>query len=243
MSQTALVRLLSHNFKNAALLTQALTHRSHGSVNNERLEFLGDGVLNFIIASQLYQRFPKLDEGDLSRLRAHLVKEPTLSSIALKLDIGSSLRLGEGELKSGGWRRPSVLADALEAIVGAVFLDAGFAAAEALVARLFEELLNQIDPKVIGKDPKSLLQEYLQGRKIDVPEYQVLDIAGEAHCQTFRVQCLVAKWNIVTTGEGTSRRLAEQQAATLAYQLILDDHHGRSSSATGRQSTPSKSNL
>lgn len=243
MSQTALVRLLSHDFNNAALLTQALTHRSHGSLNNERLEFLGDGVLNFIIASQLYHRFPKLDEGDLSRLRAHLVKEPTLSSIALKLDIGSSLRLGEGELKSGGWRRPSVLADALEAIVGAVFLDAGFAAAEVLVARLFDDLLNQIDPKAIGKDPKSLLQEYLQGRKIDVPEYQVLAIDGEAHCQTFRVQCAVAKWNIITTGEGSSRRLAEQQAATLAYQAILDEHGGRPSANASKHSTQSKQTL
>jgi len=221
MSQTGLARLLGHDFKNESLLVQALTHRSHGSLNNERLEFLGDGVLNFIIASQLYHRFPKLPEGDLSRLRAHLVKEPTLSSISLGLNIGDALRLGEGELKSGGWRRPSVLADALEAIVGAVFLDAGFDAAETLVARLFNDLLNQIDPKSIGKDPKSLLQEYLQSKKIDVPEYKVLAIAGEAHCQSFQVECCVPKLNITTQGEGTSRRVAEQQAAETAYQLIL----------------------
>ena len=221
MSQTGLARLLGHDFKNESLLVQALTHRSHGSLNNERLEFLGDGVLNFIIASQLYHRFPKLPEGDLSRLRAHLVKEPTLSSISLGLNIGDALRLGEGELKSGGWRRPSVLADALEAIVGAVFLDAGFDAAETLVARLFNDLLNQIDPKSIGKDPKSLLQEYLQSKKIDVPEYKVLAIAGEAHCQSFQVECTVPKLNITTQGEGTSRRVAEQQAAETAYQLIL----------------------
>ena len=221
MSQIGLARLLGHDFKNESLLVQALTHRSHGSLNNERLEFLGDGVLNFIIANQLYHRFPKLPEGDLSRLRAHLVKEPTLSSISLSLNIGDALRLGEGELKSGGWRRPSVLADALEAIVGAVFLDAGFDAAEMLVARLFNDLLNQIDPKSIGKDPKSLLQEYLQSKKLDIPEYKVLAIEGEAHCQSFQVECTIPKLNITTQGEGTSRRVAEQQAAEVAYQLIL----------------------
>jgi len=224
MVQTAFARLIGHDFKNKALLVQALTHRSHSSTNNERLEFLGDGVLNFIIANQLYLRFPKLAEGDLSRLRAHLVKEPTLSEIAISLNIGDALRLGEGELKSGGWRRPSVLADALEAIIGAVFLDAGFDAAEALVVRLFTSLLNQIDPKSIGKDPKSLLQEYLQGRKIDVPEYQVLATEGEAHCQTFRVQCDIAKLKITTQGEGTSRRAAEQQAAESAYKQLVKEN-------------------
>ena len=215
-----LQRLIGYNFHQQALLTQALTHRSFGSVNNERLEFLGDGVLNFIIASQLYLTFPRLDEGDLSRLRAHLVKEPTLGELALSLNIGEALRLGEGELKSGGWRRPSVLADALEAIIGAVFLDAGFDAAEAVVIKLFTPLIEKIDPKSIGKDPKSLLQEYLQSKKIDVPSYEVLVIEGEAHCQTFRVECKVAKFNITTQGEGTSRRNAEQEAAKLAYQQI-----------------------
>lgn len=215
-----LQRLIGHDFVNPALLTQALTHRSFNGANNERLEFLGDGVLNFIIASQLYAKFPKLDEGDLSRLRAHLVKEPTLCEVALSLNIGDALRLGEGELKSGGWRRPSVLADALEAIVGAVFLDAGFASAEAVVIRLFTPLIDKIDPKAIGKDPKSLLQEYLQSKKIDVPTYEVLAIEGEAHCQTFRVECKVAKFNITTQGEGTSRRNAEQEAAKLAYAQI-----------------------
>ena len=215
-----LQRLIGYNFHNQALLAQALTHRSFGSMNNERLEFLGDGVLNFIIASQLYLAFPKLDEGDLSRLRAHLVKEPTLGELALTLNIGDALRLGEGELKSGGWRRPSVLADALEAIIGAVFLDAGFDAAEMVVIKLFTPLIEKIDPKSIGKDPKSLLQEYLQSKKIDVPIYEVLAIEGEAHCQTFRVECKVSKFNITTQGEGTSRRNAEQEAAKLAYQQI-----------------------
>jgi len=215
-----LQRLIGHDFNNQALLTQALTHRSFGSSNNERLEFLGDGVLNFIIASQLYLTFPKLDEGDLSRLRAHLVKEPTLGELALKLNLGEALRLGEGELKSAGWRRPSVLADALEAMIGAVFLDAGFDAAEAVVIKLFSPLIALIDPKSIGKDPKSLLQEYLQAKKIDVPSYEVLAIEGEAHCQIFRVECKVAKFNITTQGEGSSRRAAEQEAAKLAYQQI-----------------------
>ena len=148
------------------MLTQALTHRSFSGINNERLEFLGDGALNFIIANQLYQRFPRLAEGDLSRLRAALVKESTLSEIAFSLNIGDALKLGEGELKSAGWRRPSILADALEAIVGAVYVDGGYYAAEAFVLKLFEEKLAIIDPKIIDKDAKSQLQEYLQGKKI-----------------------------------------------------------------------------
>lgn len=220
MSHSGLARLIAHDFQNESLLTQALTHRSYSSTNNERLEFLGDGVLNFIIAYQLYQRYPKLPEGDLSRLRAYLVKEPTLSEIARNLNIGDALKLGEGELKSGGWRRPSVLADAMEAIIGAVFVDGGFAAAEAFVVRLYTPLLENLDPKSIGKDPKSLLQEYLQGRKVDLPEYVVLATEGEAHCQTFRVECYIPKLNIRTQGEGSSRRVAEQQAAQLAYEKL-----------------------
>ena len=215
-----LERQIGHDFANKALLTQALTHRSFNGANNERLEFLGDGVLNFIIASQLYAKFPKLDEGDLSRLRAHLVKEPTLAEIATTLNLGEVLRLGEGELKSAGWRRPSVLADALEAIIGGVFLDAGFDAAQAVVIALFTPLIEKIDPKAIGKDPKSMLQEYLQSKKIDVPAYEVLAIEGEAHCQVFRVECRVPKFNITTQGEGSSRRAAEQEAAKLAYAQI-----------------------
>lgn len=224
MQAHGLERLIDYQFKNQSLLQQALTHRSHSSQNNERLEFLGDGVLNFIIAHQLYQRFPKLSEGDLSRMRAQLVKEPTLGEIALSLNLGGHLRLGEGELKSGGWRRPSVLADALEAIVGAVHLDGGFEAAEQMVIRLFAPLLEKLDPKAIGKDPKSLLQEHLQGWKMDLPEYKVLATEGEAHCQTFRVECHIGKLNITTSGEGTSRRAAEQQAAELAYKKVMHVH-------------------
>jgi ribonuclease-3 len=198
-----------------------LTHRSHGSQNNERLEFLGDSVLNFIIAHQLYQRFPKLSEGDLSRMRAQLVKEPTLGEVAVGLDIGSHLRLGEGELKSGGWRRPSVLADALEAIIGAAYLDGGFEAAEAMVVRLFSPLLDGLDPKAIGKDPKSRLQEYLQGRRMELPEYRLIATEGEAHCQTFQVECCISAMNVRTSGRGSSRRAAEQQAAELAYEKVM----------------------
>jgi len=221
MSDSSLNRLIAHDFKNASLLVQALTHRSHGSLNNERLEFLGDSVLNCVIAHELYKRYPKLPEGDLSRLRAHLVKEPTLGEIAKNLNLGDSLKLGEGELKSGGWRRTSVLADALEAIIGAVFVDSGFLAAEELIVRLYSPLLEQLDPKAIGKDAKSLLQEYLQGKKVDLPEYQVIATEGEAHCQTFRVECLIPKLNIRTEGEGTSRRAAEQLAAQLAYEKLI----------------------
>jgi ribonuclease-3 len=221
MQRHGLERQIGYQFNNHSLLEQALTHRSHGSQNNERLEFLGDGVLNFIIAHQLFQHFPKLSEGDLSRMRAQLVKEPTLCEIAIGLSLGEHLRLGEGELKSGGWRRPSVLADAFEAMVGAAYLDGGFEAAEQVVIRLFTPLLEKLDPKSIGKDPKSMLQEYLQSRKLDLPEYKVLATEGEAHCQTFRVQCHIASLNISTIGEGTSRRAAEQQAAELAYKKVI----------------------
>ncbi len=220
MSQSGLASLITYDFKNESLLIQALTHRSHSGANNERLEFLGDGVLNFIIAHQLFQRFPKLSEGDLSRLRAQLVKESTLSEIATVLNLGESLRLGEGELKSSGWRRPSVLADALEAIIGAVFVDGGFTAAEAFVVRIYTPLFKTINPKSIDKDPKSLLQEYLQGCKMGLPEYTVLATEGDAHCQIFRVKCHIAKLKITTQGEAASRRAAEQQAAELAYNKI-----------------------
>jgi ribonuclease III len=220
MTQQVLSKRLAYSFVNANLLTQALTHRSFSAQNNERLEFLGDGALNFMIAHQLYQRFPTIAEGDLSRLRAQLVKESTLSEIAISLDLGDVLKLGEGELKSAGWRRPSILADAVEAIIGAVYLDGGFAAAEALVAHLFAKKLDTIDPKVIDKDPKSLLQELLQGKKIAVPEYSVTHLDGEAHAQVFIVECWIEKLNIRTVGEGTSRRIAEQQAAQLALEKL-----------------------
>lgn len=217
----SLQRRLGYQFNKLALLKQALTHRSYASINNERLEFLGDGVLNFIVAHQLYQRFLKLSEGDLSRLRAQLVKEATLFEIAQTLKIGELLNLGEGELKSAGWRRPSILSDALEAIVGATYLDGGFASAESLVLKLYADRLDNIDPKSIDKDAKSKLQEYLQSKKINLPDYSIASIDGEAHAQTFKVSCEIQKLNISTLGEGTSRRNAEQEAANLALNEIL----------------------
>lgn len=211
---------ISYSFTQPALLQQALTHRSFSAINNERLEFLGDSVLNFIIAHQLFNLFPHLPEGDLSRLRAKLVREASLAEIATDLNLGDALKLGEGELKSAGWRRPSILADALEAIVGAVYLDGGFDAAQQVVALLYRDKLQTIDPKAIDKDAKSQLQEYLQSKKMDLPEYQVVSIEGEAHAQTFTVQCFIKKLKLTTTGVGTSRRVAEQQAAKLAMDEI-----------------------
>jgi ribonuclease-3 len=218
-----LTERLGYQFKKPGLLEQALTHRSFAPNNNERLEFLGDSALNFIVAHQLFQRFSKLPEGDLSRLRAQLVKESTLSEIALALELGDALKLGEGELKSAGWRRPSILADALEAIIGAVYLDGGFTSVESLILKLYQEKLENIDPKLIDKDPKSQLQEYLQGKKIDLPDYKVVSINGEAHAQIFKIECVIEKFAISTLGEGTSRRIAEQQAAQLALEKIKDD--------------------
>ncbi|HCU85383.1 MULTISPECIES: ribonuclease III [unclassified Methylophilus] len=211
---------ISYSFTQPALLQQALTHRSFSATNNERLEFLGDSVLNFIIAHQLFNLFPNLPEGDLSRLRAKLVREASLAEIAADLHLGDALKLGEGELKSAGWRRPSILADALEAIVGAVYLDGGFEAAQQVVALLYRDKLQTIDPKAIDKDAKSQLQEYLQSKKMDLPEYQVVSIEGEAHAQSFTVQCFIKKLKLTTTGVGTSRRVAEQQAAKLAMDEI-----------------------
>jgi ribonuclease III len=211
---------IAYSFTQPDLLQQALTHRSFSANNNERLEFLGDSVLNFIIAHQLFNLFPDLPEGDLSRLRAKLVKESSLAELAISLNLGDALKLGEGELKSAGWRRPSILADALEAIVGAVYLDGGFAAAEQVVALLYRDTLTTINPNAIDKDAKSQLQEYLQSKKMDLPEYQVVTIEGEAHAQTFTVQCFIKKLKLTTTGAGTSRRVAEQQAAKLAMEKI-----------------------
>jgi len=217
----SLQKRIGYQFKQITLLEQALTHRSYASVNNERLEFLGDGVLNFIVAHQLYARFEKLSEGDLSRLRAQLVKEATLFEIAQTLKLGELLNLGEGELKSAGWRRPSILSDALEAIIGATYLDGGFPSAEAVVLKLYADRLDNIDPKSIEKDAKSKLQEYLQSKKIDLADYSVVSIEGEAHAQTFKVSCEIQKLNITTLGEGTSRRNAEQEAAKIAIEKVL----------------------
>jgi ribonuclease-3 len=213
--------LLGHPFRDPALLRQALTHRSHSTPHNERLEFLGDAVLNCTVAALLYERFPYLAEGDLSRLRASLVNQETLSRIAASLQLGARLRLGEGELKSGGARRPSILADALEAVVGAIFLDGGFEPAARAVGETFAPLLLQLDPGTLGKDPKTQLQEYLQARRLSLPQYNVVSVRGEAHEQQFQVECLVPELDIRTLGDGSSRRGAEQSAARRAYDLAV----------------------
>ncbi|MBR7963536.1 ribonuclease III [Burkholderia vietnamiensis] len=212
---------LRYEFRNAELLRQALTHRSHSATHNERLEFLGDSVLNCAVAALLFQRFGKLDEGDLSRVRANLVKQQSLYEIAQALNISEGLRLGEGELRSGGFRRPSILADAFEAIIGAVFLDGGFEAAQGVIKRLYIPILDHIDPRTLGKDAKTLLQEYLQGHKIALPTYTVVATHGAAHNQQFEVECTVPKLDVKVSGSGASRRAAEQAAAKKALDEVL----------------------
>ncbi len=211
---------LGHTFGNAALLQQALTHRSHSSLHNERLEFLGDSVLNCVVASLLFEKYNKIDEGDLSRLRANLVKQQSLYEIAQRLELSQCLRLGEGELKSGGFRRPSILADTLEALFGAIFLDAGFDAARDVIRAMYVPILQSVDPKTLGKDAKTLLQEYLQGKKIPLPQYNVVATHGAAHNQEFEVECLVPKLDIQVFGTGGSRRAGEQAAAKLALDAV-----------------------
>jgi len=211
-----LQRKLGHVFADPALLVQALTHRSFGQLNNERFEFLGDSVLDCAMSMALFKRFPDLREGELSRVRSSMVCQDALARVATDLDLGPCLRLGEGELRSGGFRRPSILADALEAIIAAVCLDAGFEAAHALVDRLFEPLLAEVDPAESGKDSKTALQEWLQGRKLALPTYTMVRVLGEAHAQEFEVACEVPKFSLRTIGRGSSRRAAEQQSAELA---------------------------
>jgi len=216
MTLDRLQQVLGYRFKDVARLEQALTHRSFGQPNNERLEFLGDSILNCVIAMALFERFGELREGELSRLRASLVCQDALHRIAVQLALGDDLRMGEGELKSGGFRRPSILADALEAVFAAVFLDQDFAAAKALIDRLYAPLVADIDPHVALKDPKTALQEWLQGRKLPLPNYVTIGIHGEAHAQEFEVACEVNALKLRTTGRGASRRAAEQQSAELA---------------------------
>ena len=208
-----LERRLGHTFANADLARQALTHRSFGTPHNERLEFLGDALLNCAIATILYERFAHLPEGDLSRLRATLVNQASLSQVAEGLGLGERLRLGEGELKSGGFRRPSILADAVEALLGAVYLDAGFEAARAAVLHVLGDKVASAGSRPVDKDPKTALQELLQGRGLALPRYAVQKTEGEAHDQTFIVECRVDDLGVVATGKGTSRRAAEQAAA------------------------------
>lgn len=213
---TKLQARIGYRFSDGALLLQALTHRSYGQPNNERLEFLGDSILNCVIAMSLYDRFPDLKEGELSRLRASLVRQEGLHRVAVELDLGAHLRLGEGELKSGGFRRPSILADALEALFAAVSLDAGFDAARGVIDRLYAPLVDEIDPAAAFKDAKTALQEWLQARKLPLPSYQTLNVHGEAHAQEFEVACVVDAVGLRQVGRGASRRAAEQQSAEAA---------------------------
>jgi len=215
-----LQRHIGYRFSRPELLSRALTHRSHSAPHNERLEFLGDSILNCVVAAELFERFAGLSEGELSRLRAHLVREESLHQVAQTLRLGDSLQLGEGELKSGGFARPSILADAFEALIGAVFVDGGFSAAREAICRLYDPLLEGLDPKALGKDPKTLLQELLQARKIALPQYSVVATHGVAHRQDFEVECLIPQLSVRATGNGSSRRNAEQEAARHAFEQI-----------------------
>ncbi len=220
MKLEGLQRAIGHHFARPELLEQAVTHRSFGSPHNERLEFLGDSVLNCVTALALFGRFGELREGDLSRLRANLVRQEALHRLADGLNLGDYLRLGEGELKSGGHRRPSILADALEAIFAAVYIDAGFEAAKAVIDRLYAPSLAALDPARALKDPKTALQEWLQGRRMALPRYSLADTRGEAHQQEFEVECEIAGLGLKTRGVGVSRRAAEQQSAQRALELL-----------------------
>ena len=211
---------LDYAFHRSELLRQALTHRSFGVPHNERLEFVGDAVLNCVVGTTLYERFPTLPEGDLSRMRAGLVNKDTLAQVARQLDLGQEIRLGEGELKSGGAMRASILADALEALFGAVFLDGGFDAARAVIVTCFGDVLRNADPAILRKDPKTRLQEWLQARRLPVPDYLVTSTSGDAHEQQFTVECRIPGMDIVGSGEGGSRRAAEQAAAESAIALV-----------------------
>jgi ribonuclease-3 len=215
-----LQRRLQHEFSNASLLSRALTHRSFSSDHYERLEFLGDSVLNLAVSDLLYARLGSLPEGDLSRVRANLVKQDTLHQLAVDLGLPDVLKLGEGEVRSGGQKRPSILADALEAIIGAVYLDAGFAKAQDLVHRLFKAV--EINPQMdaIGKDPKTELQEWLQGRKMKLPVYTVVGTIGAAHKQSFDVECEIPELGLAERGIGGSRRAGEQAAAGAMLQTL-----------------------
>jgi ribonuclease-3 len=221
MSPDAPAAALGHAFRRPELLRQALTHRSFAAEHNERLEFIGDGVLNCAVALLLYERFPQLPEGDLSRMRASLVNRDTLYRHAAALDLGASIRLGEGEMKSGGATRPSILADALEAIFGAIFLDGGFGDAYAAIERVYAADVSGADTEAIAKDPKTRLQEWLQARRLPVPGYAIVQIHGEAHLQTFEVVCRIAALDVAATGTGASRRAAEQAAAARAYDQAI----------------------
>ncbi|MGL4920238.1 MAG: ribonuclease III, partial [Plesiomonas shigelloides] len=209
-----------YTFTNIDFLQLALTHRSASGKHNERLEFLGDSILSFVIADALYHQFPKVDEGDMSRMRASLVRGNTLAELAREFELGEYLRLGPGELKSGGFRRESILSDTVEAIIGAVYLDTGLEAVRELILRWYQARLEEIRPGDRQKDPKTRLQEYLQGRRLPLPVYQVIQVRGEAHDQEFTIHCSVEGMAQPVVGVGSSRRKAEQAAADLALKQL-----------------------
>ncbi len=217
-----LYKAISYTFKDQALITQALTHRSYGTPHNERLEFLGDAVLSLITAQLLYKKFPNAPEGILTRLRVLLVKGETLTEIALEFGLSDFLLLGEGELKSGGLRRASILADTLEAILGALYLESGFELANASVEQWFASRLINLSLKELTKDSKTQLQEYLQAKQVPLPVYEVISIEGQSHDQIFHIHCIVTLLQEPILGIGRSRRLAEQEAANAALKLLLE---------------------
>lgn len=218
--EVALLRRLGLAFRNPDLLTQALTHRSCGARNNERLEFLGDAVVNLVMADALYLRFPELSEGELTRLRVRLVRAETLADVAREIGLGEVLRLGPGELKSGGFDRDSILADGFEAVVGALYQDGGYDEVRRVLMELFASRLAGIDAHAQAKDAKTLLQEFLQGRGLELPQYELLSITGQDHEQHFKVACRVSGLRAATHGEGSTRRYAEQEAARLALRRL-----------------------
>lgn len=215
-----LAKKLGYEYRDLQLLQRALTHRSVGARNNERLEFLGDSLVNYIIADALFHQFSKLPEGDMSRVRAHLVKGDTLAVIGREYDLSDYLVLGPGELKSGGFRRDSIIADAVEAIIASVYEDGGLEQTRDLVHRLYEKRLQQLDPKKVGKDPKTRLQEMLQALNSELPQYSIISVNGAAHAQEFTVSCYVAKLNTKFEATAPSRRKAEQKAAETAIQAL-----------------------
>ncbi|HHJ35342.1 MAG TPA: ribonuclease III [Gammaproteobacteria bacterium] len=217
-----LLKKLEYSFTDPSLLDEALTHRSYASINNERLEFLGDGILNFVIADELFKAYPDVQEGDLSRLRANLVNKESLAVIANSLNLGEVLKLGSGELKSGGFRRPSILADAVESLLGSVYCDGGFGPARNLIVRLYADRLASPTDLQSLKDPKTRLQELLQSRRLTLPHYQVIDITGQAHAQVFHIRCTIDEMEIEVSGQGKSRRKAEQIAADKAIEQVND---------------------
>jgi len=215
-----LEKILGHNYKNISLLKLALTHRSMGAKNNERMEFLGDSLVNFIIADVLFHKYTSISEGDLSRTRAYLVKGDTLAILGKELGLSEYLMLGPGELKSGGFLRGSIIADTVEAIIASVYEDAGHKVCYAFVLRIYEKMLSKLDPKTVGKDAKTKLQELLQSRQEDLPEYTVISASGPAHAQEFVVSCFVAKINRKFEASATNRRKAEQLSAGQALKVL-----------------------